>query len=103
MFQLRPAARRDIEAYVDYLNEQAGPTVADRFIDQGRATFASLAVAPELGPLVYTTNAKLNGLRKWCIKGFPKMLIFYVPLTTEIRIIRVLHTAQDWWSLLDSE
>jgi plasmid stabilization system protein ParE len=31
------------------------------------------------------------------------MLIFYVPLTTEIRIIRVLHTAQDWWSLLDTE
>jgi toxin ParE1/3/4 len=39
-------------------------------------------------------------MRKWQVKGFEKFLIFYLPHSKGVSIVRVLHAAQDWWSLL---
>lgn len=101
MFFIRPAARRDLEAYTDHLVAQAGVDVANRFIDQARATFAALEANPKKSPAVSSHNQRLAGLRKWRVDGFPKVLIFYIPTANVIHIIRVTHVAQDWWSLLD--
>jgi hypothetical protein len=35
------------------------------------------------------------------VKDFPKFLIFYLPHSRGITIVRVLHASQDWWALLD--
>jgi toxin ParE1/3/4 len=43
---------------------------------------------------------KLAGLRKWQVSGFEKILIFYLPSAGRVSIVRVLHAAQDWRSLL---
>jgi len=45
----------------------------------------------------------LAGVRKWRVKGFERFLIFYQTHLDAISIVRVLHTAQDWWRLLDIE
>jgi toxin ParE1/3/4 len=100
-FRIRPAARRDLDAYTDHLLAEAGADVAQRFVEQARSSFAALGETPGLGPPVPSQKASLFGLRKWKVDGFPKLLIFYIPASSEVRILRVLHAAQDWWSLLD--
>lgn len=102
-FRIRPAARRDLEAYTDYLTAEAGNDVAQRFIDNGQMSFAALAATPGLGPPVPSRDVRLTGLRKWRIDGFPKLLVFYIPTSSNIQIVRVLHAAQDWTTLLDAD
>jgi toxin ParE1/3/4 len=53
-----------------------------------------------MGAPLSLRSAKLAGLRKWPVSGFENVLIFYLPRGTGISIVRVLHAAQDWWSLL---
>ena len=45
-------------------------------------------------------NPQLVGLRKWQVKDFEKFLIFYLPRSDGVSIVRVLHSAQDWWMRL---
>lgn len=100
-FRIRRAAQRDLELHTDYLRGKAGPDTASRFVEQARASFIKLSASPGLGTPVPTRNSSLAGMRKWRIEGFPKMLIFYLPLGESIRILRVFHAASDWWSQFD--
>ena len=43
---------------------------------------------------------ELAGVRKWRVRDFDNHLIFYLPRQDGVAIVRVLHAAQDWWSLL---
>ena len=43
---------------------------------------------------------ELAGMRKWHVKGFERLLIFYLPRQQGVSIVRVLHAAQDWWNLV---
>jgi toxin ParE1/3/4 len=99
--QINPAARRDVDEYVLWLHNEAGPDTAGRFAKAVLYTFGKLAEAPALGPLVPTSAPYLTALRKWKVDGFPKLLIFYRPSADGIEVIRVLHGAQDWWAMLD--
>jgi toxin ParE1/3/4 len=63
-------------------------------------TFDALGNAPHIGPAVPTRSADLGALRKWRIAGFPNYLIFYRPEKGRVRILRILHGAQDWWTSL---
>jgi toxin ParE1/3/4 len=45
-------------------------------------------------------SPQLAGLRKWQVGGFERILIFYLPRAGGVSIVRVLHAAQDWWSIL---
>lgn len=98
-----PFAERDLEDYTDYLITEAGGDTALDFIECARRSFLALVATPKMGPIVPTRNARLAGLRKWRVEQFPKLLIFYIPNADGIEIIRVLHAAQDWWSLLDAD
>jgi toxin ParE1/3/4 len=100
-FVLRAAAQRDLDAHIDYLGTVADNDTALRFVDSARASFDALDNAPHLGPAVPTSNSDLGGLRKWRIAGFPNYLIFYQPEKGRVRVLRVLHAAQDWWAALD--
>jgi toxin ParE1/3/4 len=100
-FVLRPAAQRDLNAFADYFEAEAGKNTALRFLDSARASFAALGESPSLGSPVPLRNAELDQLRKWRIAGFPNHLIFYRPEKDRVRIFRVIHGAQDWWQSLD--
>ncbi len=38
---------------------------------------------------------RLNGLRRFPVRGFEKYLVFYLPREAGIDVIRVLHGARD--------
>lgn len=98
---IRPVAQHDLDNLTDYFLAQAGADTAARFVERARTSFIALSRTPGLGPPALARTQKLAGLRKWRVEGFPKILIFYLPLSNGVRIIRVLHAAADWWSLLD--
>jgi toxin ParE1/3/4 len=50
----------------------------ERFFDAVRQTCAKLAQMSGMGRPYPVTNPRLEGLRKWSVKGFDKHLIFYL-------------------------
>jgi toxin ParE1/3/4 len=96
----RPEARRDLIEHYVYLAEEAGEEVAERFLTQAEQTFTDLAENREMGASLTLLNPQLAGLRKWRVKDFEKFLIFYFSRPDGVSIVRVLHSAQDWWSRL---
>lgn len=100
-YAFRPAARRDFDAYVDYLRENAGAATSIRFVDAARHSFARLIENPGMGPAVQTRSADLKRLRKWRIDGFPNVLVFYLIRDSAVEIVRLIHSAQDWWAMFE--
>ena len=96
----RPAARRDLVAHYVYLAEHAGESVADRFLKQAEVSFAGLTENPEIGAQLHLQRPELANLRRWPVQDFEQFLVFYLPRRNGVSIVRVLHTAQDWWGLL---
>ena len=88
---------------VRWYREQAGPDTALRFADATLDAFAHLASLPGVGSPVITRRPELAGVRKWRVDGFSRRLIFYRPTTRGIRIVRVLHSAQNWLALLGAD
>ena len=99
--EVGPAARRDLDNHILWLRGEADPETASRFAQAAIQTFDKLAETPGLGPLLAAVNPQLADMRKWRVDGFRKILIFYQPHDDGIRVVRVLHSAADWWSLLD--
>ena len=96
----RATAKRDLVHHYVYLAENANIETAERFLLQADASFGELARRPEMGAPLTVSEPKLAGMRKWPVKDFEKFLIFYLPHSRGVSIVRVLHGAQDWWRLL---
>jgi toxin ParE1/3/4 len=96
----QPAARNDLIEHYVYLAEEAGQSTADRFLDNAETSFTLLATQPRMGASVMLHRPEFSGMRKWGIDGFEDFLVFYLPRPDGVTIIRVLHAARDWWSLL---
>ena len=97
----RAAARRDLIEHYVYLAEHAGEETAERFLANAEASFNDLANQPRIGAPLLLKVPELAGLRKWQVRGFDNVLIFYFPRDDGVSIVRVLHAAQDWWGLFD--
>lgn len=97
----RAAARSDLVEHFVYLAENAGLTVAERFLTNAEASFNVLAEQPKMGAQLKLKNPAMSEMRKWRVKDFDSHLIFYVPRQDGVSIVRVLHGAMDWWRLLD--
>ncbi|MDF0673279.1 MAG: type II toxin-antitoxin system RelE/ParE family toxin [Nitrospira sp.] len=97
------AARRDLVEQFVYLAEEAGLDMAERFLTCAEASFNDLARQPMIGAQLTLRHPDLATMRKWHIKGFENYLIFYIPHSDGVTIVRVLHAARDWWSLLEME
>jgi toxin ParE1/3/4 len=93
-------ARRDLVLCVTHLEIHARHSVAEDFADSLEESFAYLAEYPEAAPILPTTRARIAGLRHWPVKNFPKYRIFYMVQRDKIVIIRIGHSAQDWWGIL---
>lgn len=96
----RAAARRDLVEHYVYLAENASESVAERFLGSAEASFQELLRQPLIGAPLPLTHPMLAGMRKWRIRDFDRFLIFYLPRVDGVSIIRVLHSAQDWWATL---
>ena len=97
---LRSSARRDLVTHSVYWAELAGDEVADRFLRHAQASFEDLAAQPAMGAPLALRRAELAGLRKWRVREFDDLLIFYLPRRDGVSIVRVLHASRDWWQLL---
>ena len=96
----REAARRDLVEHFVYLAENAGLDVAERFLTNAEASFNDLAQQPRIGVPLTLKHPDLANVRKWRVKDFDHHLVFYQPRPDGMAIVRVLHAASDWWSLL---
>lgn len=90
----REAARRDVEAAVDYYISEAGADVALGFIDALQSAYRSIADHPALGSPLYATELGLSGLRTRIVRRHP-YLVFYVERDDHIDVWRVLHAHRD--------
>lgn len=99
----RAAARRDLVEHFVYLVENASLDTAERFLVNVEASFDDLARQPMMGAPLTLRNSALSGIRKWSVRDFDNHLIFYLPRPDGVSIVRVLHSARDWWGLLGIE
>lgn len=73
------------------------------FFDSVRETIAQLARMPGMGSRYSIDNIRLQGLRKWAVKGFKRYLIFYFERDERIEIIHIIYAAQDIGRILEQE
>jgi len=70
--------------------------LAERFLDACDASFERLEKFPEIGSARRFEDPRLATIRMWLVKGFDNYLIFYTPLVGGVRILHVIHSAQDY-------
>lgn len=91
---IRPRAGQDLEDLFDYIAEN-NPDAALRFFDATRQTIARLASMPSIGSPYRVNNPRLDGLRKWKVKGFERYLIFYLFTDERLEVVRILPAVRD--------
>lgn len=96
---LKPAAEKDAAHLVHYLFLQSEET-ASRFYAAVEDACKQLAESPSLGGSVAVESDLLSQIRVWTVPGFPNHLIFYRPLDDGVEIVRLLHGARDWRTIL---
>ncbi len=99
---IQPLADADIVERYMYLAQHAGLAVAERFLSAIQSAAGELLLAPLAGSSARFENTGLAGMRIWRITGFESVLIFYLPDSDKITIVRVLHGAQDIETILDT-
>ena len=97
---VRRTAERDLDEQAEYLATQSNVKRALRFYRAAEATFELLASRPGIGKVNQFRSRFLTNVRTFPLKGFPKHLVFYLPIEHGVEIIRVLHGARDLRILL---
>lgn len=91
---IRALADADIQQAVARYAQEAGPEVAQRFVDALQRGFIAIARAPEAGSPRWAHDLNLPGLRSIKVKGFP-WLVFYMPLEDRVDVWRVIDALCD--------
>jgi toxin ParE1/3/4 len=86
---------------MQYLAEQGGEELAERFVNAAQQTFEALAAMPKVGVRCEFSRPVLRRVRRWPVKGFENWLIFYLPKKDGVEIVHVIHGASDINSLLN--
>ncbi len=95
-------ALRDLQSRSEYIRQQS-PRAAIRFLNAAEATFRLLAAQPGLSARYDPDLRVLAELPFFPITRFKNDLVFYMPSTDGIEVLRVLHGAQDLQSILFDE
>jgi len=98
---LRPLADLDIDHQFEYLAIEAGLETARRFLREVQQACKTLQQSPELGSPRALGDRRLAGLRMWPVRGYRRHLMFYIPTSRAIEVVRILHGARDVESLLE--
>jgi toxin ParE1/3/4 len=93
------AAAADIVEQADWYQEQSGAELARRWERAVTAAVLRIIDNPGAGSITKFQYSELSSVRRVLIPGFPKHLIFYQVLRSELLILRVVHGARDLESL----
>jgi toxin ParE1/3/4 len=99
----RPRARIDLLEQFVYFGEEEGIELAERYFSAVDETCTLLVKQPRIGGLYDSGIPELAGLRRISVKGFENYLIFYLPHSGGIDVIRVIHGARDIENLFKAE
>lgn len=97
----RQRAIEDLSQQVAFYKREVSVEVAQKLYKAAVQTFALLAEQPGMG--APAGSLAVPDLRRWRIKGYEKILIFYRYDSRNLYLIRILHGARDLDSLLDDE
>jgi toxin ParE1/3/4 len=99
----RPQARLDLHEQFVYFGEKESIELAERYFTAVNETCALLVKQSRIGGSYDSSIPELAGLRRIPVKGFENYLVFYLPHSSGIDVIRVIHGARDIESLLKAE
>lgn len=93
--RLRPAARDDIAAAVEFLAAYSRDA-AERFVEQTGEALEQLCAFPRIGPL-QDFGPPVGVVRRWAVSGFPYLLFYRVGVSDGevVDVLRVLHGLRD--------
>ena len=91
----RSRARLDLLKQFVYFGEEASVELAERYFAAVDETCALLVKHPNSGTRYESSVKRLEGMRRFPVRGFDNYLIFYLPQPGGIDVIRVLHGARD--------
>ncbi len=92
-----PQALVDLIETADYI-AQDSPEAADRFFDAFEESVETIRTTPRIGS-IRRFEGRMD-IRMWFVRGFEKCLIFYTESSEEIVILRVIHSARDYYRVL---
>jgi toxin ParE1/3/4 len=91
-----PGSLADIALQTDYYALRENTALAERFINEVKATVRLLAGHPWIGKKTDYSHPKLAGIRFFLVrKPFDKHLIFYRVCGDTLDIVRVVHGLRD--------
>ena len=96
----RPIVIDDLIELATYIAD-GNVDISDNFLLAAEKTFVQLGNFPQLGKSSRFDNPDLVDIRQKAIKGFENYLIFYRLIEDGIEIIRVIHGARDFESILE--
>ena len=97
-YRLSGPAKEDLWEVWGYLAEHASLDVADRVVSELHEAMEKLAERPQSGHL--RTDLAGEALRFWRVHSY---LVVYLPESTPLVVVRVLHGARDVKALLEEE
>lgn len=97
---VRPLADADTDSAADYLARAANLDVALRFLSALDRAYDRLCEHPLIGAEIKAFRSRLFGLRFWPVPEFERYLIFYLPSTELVEVVRVLHGSRELGLLL---
>jgi len=99
----RAKALQDLEELAIYLG-QSSPALAERFLAAAERAFAILgATDAKIASHFPLSSPQLYQVRYFPIPGFPSHFMFFLPTTSGIDVVRVLHGASDLGRMLARE
>ena len=100
---IRPKADKDLDEQAFYLAQKTSPETGHRFLVAAHETFTLLATQPGIGWHSRLKHPDLIALRVFRVSGFERMLVFYIPVSGGIEILRVIHGSRNLLSILTRE
>jgi plasmid stabilization system protein ParE len=86
----------DLNKQVDWYRDNAGPDVAEEFVDAVEETLIRLARMPGVGRQRFLEWPELAGIHSFRVqKPFQRLLIFYRFTETSLFAERLIHGARD--------
>jgi toxin ParE1/3/4 len=97
--EILPEAEADVNELAIYFGEQASVDTAIRFMQNFYAEVSLLASFPGMGIACHFKRFDVATVRRFPIKRFRKLLVFYRPVPGGIEVVRVLHASRNWAAL----
>ncbi len=100
IFRKTPFAINSLREHAFYLEENATPAIAERYLYAVEQTLDFITTHPEIGSPCDLPQPRLQNMRRWPVRDFEKYLLFYQPANEDLLLLYVFHSKQDIDSIL---